>query len=227
MKTLIGKIALKLVGGRQFFEHSFFTAQENFLLSLTKQGYLVETGWSKSFDLQKPVDANGKPLPWVTYSFIDFVTPRLKSGLDILEFGSGNSTIFFGTKGCNITAIEHVQEWVDIVTPQLPPSAKLIQVDLVDGGDYSHSAVTLGQQWDIVFVDGRDRVNCALNSIPFLKPEGVLVLDDSDRPQYSPIYARMKELGYKVIDFWGISPGLCYRKSTSVFYKSDANILGI
>jgi hypothetical protein len=55
---------------------------------------------------------------------------------------------------------------------------------------------------------------------------GVIVLDDSEREFYLEGINFLKGKGYKELSFSGISPGLFYRKSTSVFYRSE-NCLGI
>ena len=86
--------------------------------------------------------------------------------------------------------------------------------------------VSMGQKFDIIIVDGRDRVNCCYQSLAALNENGVLVLDDSEREKYSDAIVFLKGKGFKELSFSGISPGLFYRKSTSVFYKAN-NCLGI
>jgi hypothetical protein len=54
----------------------------------------------------------------------------------------------------------------------------------------------------------------------------VIVLDDSEREFYKEGINFLKHNGYKELSFSGISPGLFYRKSTSVFYRPD-NCLSI
>ena len=38
--------------------------------------------------------------------------------------------------------------------------------------------------FDLVFIDGRDRVKCIQNSIDRVKPKGIIVLDNSEREEY-------------------------------------------
>src|SRR3972149_6096643 len=68
------------------------------LLSLRVFGFFYDEGWFEAFKLQQPVDKKLKPIPWVTYSFLDFIKVRLTKKLDVFEFGSGNSTLFFADK---------------------------------------------------------------------------------------------------------------------------------
>ena len=44
-----------------------------------------------------PIDKNSNPLPWVTYGFIDFISERLNKSIDVFEYGSGNSTLWYAT----------------------------------------------------------------------------------------------------------------------------------
>lgn len=45
---------------------------------------------------------------------------------------------------------------------------------------------------DFILIDGRARVECALNAIPKLKKDGMFVLDNSDRNRYKPIFHVLK-----------------------------------
>ena len=87
-------------------------------------------------------------------------------------------------------------------------------------------ANNLGEEFDIVIVDGRDRVNCIKNSISSLSDSGVMILDDSERSEYIDGIQFLSLNNFKKLDFWGISPGLFYKKCTTVFYKQN-NCLGI
>jgi hypothetical protein len=42
--------------------------------------------------------------------------------------------------------------------------------------------------FDFIMIDGRARVECALNAIPKLKKDGIFVLDNSDRQRYKSIF---------------------------------------
>ncbi|MGZ3778662.1 MAG: FkbM family methyltransferase, partial [Mucilaginibacter sp.] len=86
--------------------------------------------------------------------------------------------------------------------------------------------VKLEESFDIIIVDGRDRVNCCKQAVDALSPTGVIVLDDSEREFYREAVDFLLKKRFKQLAFTGISPGLFYRKATSVFYK-DVNCLEI
>ncbi len=191
------------------------------LLAFNDKGYLDEVGWFNAFDSKSPVDSNNQPIPWVTYSFIDFIKERLKKQHTIFEFGSGNSTFFYSKLAGIVVSVEHDKDWFEKINTTKPENAELIYCELVRDGDYCRMPIKLEEKFDIIIVDGRDRVNCCKQAVSALSENGVVVLDDSEREFYREGISFLVSKGFKELPFTGISPGLFYRKSTSVFYKPD------
>ncbi len=196
------------------------------LLSYGHKGYLATIGWFTAFDNQQAVDAANQPIPWVTYSFIDFIKTRLRKDLSIFEYGSGNSTLFYAKNVSRVVSVEHDEAWYKDIVKQKADNSEMIFTQLQPNGEYAQKAKLLGEKFDLIIVDGRDRVNCCRYSVEALSETGVLVLDDSERPEYETARTFLKTRGFKELSFSGISPGLFYNKATSVFYKSE-NCLGI
>jgi len=196
------------------------------LLSLGFKGYLAQKGWFKALETKSSVDEHGEAIPWVTYSFIDFIKDRINNQHDIFEFGCGNSTLFYAKNSRSVTAVEHDKAWFERNAGIKIPNVKMIYCELVRGGEYSKSAVTTNKKFNIIIVDGRDRVNCCKESLLSLTEDGVIVLDNSERPDYAEAFTFLKEKGFKHLPFTGMSPGVITSNCTSVFYKSN-NCLGI
>lgn len=198
------------------------------LLSFDKKGYLNDIGWFTAFDSKSPVDEGGNPIPWVTYSFIDFIKERISKQHTVFEFGSGNSTFFYAKYAGRVVSVEHDKQWLEKInrSDKKTKNSEMIYCELHRDGEYCRMPLKLGQKYDIIIVDGRDRVNCCLQSLDALTENGVVVLDDSERESYKAGVDFLVGKGFKHLSFSGISPGLFYRKSTSVFYKDD-NCLGI
>lgn len=108
----------------------------------------------------------------------------------------------------------------------MPQNVQLYYCKLNYGADYCKYAQKTGKLYDLIIVDGRDRVNCCINSLPALKPNGVLVLDDSERERYNEGRNFLINKGFKKIDFWGTAPTINYLKCTTIFYR-DGNCLDI
>lgn len=196
------------------------------ILSFNHKGYLHDIGWFKAFNSKSPVDGNGNPIPWVTYSFIDFIKGRIKKQHTVFEFGSGNSTFFYAKYAGLVVSVEHDKEWYDKIVNDKPENSEMIFCELVRGGDYCRMPVKLEEKFDIIIVDGRDRVNCCKQAVDALTPDGVVVLDDSEREFYREGVDFLLKKGFKQLAFSGVSPGLFYEKATSIFYKPE-NCLGI
>jgi len=188
-------------------------------------GYLKETGWIESYLNKNPQTLDNLPLPWVTYSYIDFIVNRLDKNIKLFEFGSGSSTRFYSSRVNSVYSVEHDKAWYNKVIQNLPDNVKLEYRKLERGGEYSKSAKNK-VPFDIVIVDGRDRVNCVINSIDSLSTKGVVILDDSERSEYKYAYDFLVKNGFKFIDFTGISPGCFNKKCTTIFYR-NGNCLGI
>lgn len=196
------------------------------LCSIGNSGYLKEIGWIESFKNKLPMDKEQNPLPWVTYSFIDFISNRLTKDMVIFEYGSGNSTLWYAKKVKQVISVEHNKDWFNNIENKMPNNVKLYYQELIYGGQYSTFSVNLDKKFDIIIVDGRDRVNCIKNAINSIKFNGIIVLDDSERKEYQSGIDFLLNNNFKKIDFWGISPGLFYKKNTTIFYKNK-NCLGI
>ena len=196
------------------------------LLSFNDKGYLDQIGWFNAFDSRSPVDQDNNPIPWVTYSFIDFIKERLKKQHTVFEFGSGNSTYFYAKYSGLVVSVEHDKEWFDKIVKSKPANSEMIFCELIRDGDYCRMPIKLEEKFDILIVDGRDRVNCCKNSIASLHGQGVIVLDDSERERYRDAFSFLRNIGFKKIDFWGMAPMVNYLKWTTIFYR-DNNCLGI
>lgn len=196
------------------------------LLAFNDKGYFDEVGWFNAFYSRLPVDQDNNPIPWVSYSFIDFIKERLNQKHKIFEFGSGNSTFFYSKYAEKVVSVEHNKEWFDKIINSKPENVELLYCELVANGNYCCTPVTMQEKFDIIIVDGRDRVNCCKQSTKAITESGVIVLDDSEKESYNEGINFLLENGFKHLSFSGISPGLFYKKSTSVFYRVN-NCLGI
>ena len=96
------------------------------IISLKHSGYFVDIGWFNAFKTKSSVGINNEPLPWVTYPFIDFILPRLNKEMNVLEFGSGNSTLFYSYKVNSVTTFEHDKNWYEKMLKSIPGNVRLI-----------------------------------------------------------------------------------------------------
>ncbi|MCL6265042.1 hypothetical protein [Flagellimonas myxillae] len=194
---------------------------------LLQKNFLSKIGWNKSVKGKKPVDKKGGELPWFTYSFMAFLKDRIQVEMQIFEYGSGNSTLWFSKKGCAVVSVEHHKAWYDSMFAKITanPKVEYLWRDL-ESKAYSMEILNYQKAFDVIILDGRDRVNCCLNSLGALKDNGVILWDNSDREEYNEGYQFLIDNGFKRLDFHGLGPINSKMWCTSVFYKQD-NCLGI
>jgi len=191
------------------------------VIQLRMSSYLRDNGWFRSFYKKESVDKNNNPIPWCSYPFISFLEPRLKDTHSVFEFGSGNSTLWFSKRAKLVVSLEHDKEWYEKLQKNVPSNVQFVYKELSKNGEYANYINTTNLKFDLVLVDGRDRVNCAKNSINSLSESGVLVFDNSNVECYSEAMEFLKDKGFKRLDFYGISPITTISTCTTIFYKSN------
>jgi hypothetical protein len=144
----------------------------------------------------------------------------------VFEFGSGNSTLWWAARVASVVAVEHDATWAERVAEDAPSNAQVLQVTLEPDGDYCRTPQRTEEAYDVVVVDGRDRVRCAVNSLAALASDGVIIWDDSWRTRYEPGFRALAQQGFRRLDFTGLGPISPERGKTSVFYRHE-NCLGI
>lgn len=144
----------------------------------------------------------------------DFLFSLLDNEMDVLEWGSGTSTIAIGKRVKSVISIEHDFKYFRQFKSDLPN----IKVQFVernkqeknghdgtydDYRDYIEYPKSLNKKFDLIFIDGRARVECAKVAIDLLKQNGIILIHDyrnpnpkCDRPEYREV-----EKFLDIIDF--------------------------
>ncbi len=195
-------------------------------LIANKDSYLYLTGWMQSLEERKPIDKNGNPIPWMNFPVVRFLEERLKDDLTLFEFGSGYSTYFFADKVRAVTSVEYDEKWFQLVKLHLPDNVNLIFKAKDIDGDYCRVICSTNDQYDVVIVDGRDRVNCIRQSIAALSLRGVILLDDSQREKYQEGIHFAKENGFRALDIEGLKATGARIYRTTILYR-EGNCLGL
>lgn len=187
------------------------------LLAFMHNGYLVETGWLQNLNHKEPIDISGKPIPWTTYSFIHFINDYLKNDMIIFEYGTGNSTRYYSARAQEVYAAEHDKVWFNKVRERLDENCTIYFSELNE--KYEQCIHLPQKKFDLISIDGRRRVRCICEAIKYLKDDGIIVLDDSERVDYKEGVEFLLNKGFKKIDFWGISHRYFHNKATTIFFK--------
>lgn len=189
------------------------------------------TGFARSALAGKAMDAAGQPVPWYNLTLIDFLNTIDFSNDSVLEFGSGQSTLWWSSKAASVTAVEESAEWFSYVRDSLAgrPNAEVhLETDLE-----LHAKLPLTWQrlYDVVVIDGGDRLACTVSCLEVVKPDGLIVVDNSegfwggDLDGTYPILEVLDEHGWMRIDFSGYVPGVLTTGTTSLFFRDGRRFL--
>ena len=147
----------------------------------------------------------GNPIftyPDMRESNYKFIEKYLSKDKNLLEFGSGGSTVYFSKKVKKIISIEHDPYWVQQVSINLkkegidnvslfyaPPNKPFELGETpktqrqIEFYDYIRTPDSIKKNfpnfsYDVVFIDGRARIECAKYIFPFLHKDTVVILHD-------------------------------------------------
>lgn len=143
--------------------------------------------------------------PWLVPSAIEWLDRYLTKDMLAFEWGMGGSTLWYAQRVRILYCVDSDPEWFQKTVAdldQLPQCCEVLThfISLDDGNKYTDVINQYPSScFDYIAVDGRRRVECIQHAIPYLKSGGVLLLDNSERPEYKPGIDLMQT--WKHIDF--------------------------
>ena len=145
------------------------------------------------------IDPWGRDEPWINHLARPFLEAILGPNAVVFEWGSGASTLYLARRVRRIVTVEHDPDWIsrvrsEVAAQQLDQRVVLHAVPMASRHDwrpYIGAIKGNPERFDLVVVDGRRRLACATAALQMLKPGGWLLLDNSERDQYRPIWAML------------------------------------
>lgn len=186
-----------------------------------------ESGFFLSSILSRAVDKNGNPVPWYTYPAIHFLSSRDFTEKTILEFGAGQSTLWWASRAKKVTAFEDNENWYRSLCNKKPNNVDLFHLPLTTREDFTVQVdLTLKETsalgFDVIVIDGGFREEAVALAIGYLNPSGALIVDDAE---VYGMWEVLRDKGLKRIDFYGPQPGVLLPHVTALFYKEDCFLL--
>ena len=212
-------MALKSTLRRLFPE--LYVVTRGMKLLYSSRSFLKQSGYVESIRQHQPLEEHGDPIPWMNYQVIHFLRTRLRQEHHLFEYGSGFSTEFYAGLVGKVVSVEHDTNWFKRLQQSKPDNVEVIYRDIVDIESYCSAAKQQGENYDIIVVDGRERVRCIKSSVEQLTTRGVIILDDSARERYREGMTFLRQRGFKQLDFIGLKPGGISTHQTTIFYRPD------
>lgn len=163
---------------------------------------------------KQPIDAS---LPWMPYNSIFALDSIIKKDFNILETGSGGSTLFFLKRCKTLLTLEHDANWIEKLklTEAISNNKKnwkLIHRNLKSdsisrNSPYLDFLKSLDDEYfDMISIDGRLRNESLIIAIKKVKEGGFILLDNSDRKEYGTGIGLLNSSKFSK----EILSGLCY-----------------
>lgn len=195
-------------------------------LVFKKESYLVQTGYIDSHINKWLKNPDGEYIPWLNYPVISFLNDKLDKNIVVFEYGSGFSSIFFAKRVKRVISIEYDEKWHSTVQTLVPENGQVHYVPLNDEYPSSIGKIMKNEKCNLILVDGRRRVECAIEAHKYLANDGVLIFDDSHRERYKSGIQFYLDRGYRSIVFQGLKPMGLEMDQSTILYKEN-NCLGI
>ena len=140
------------------------------------------------------------PKPWMNDAAVEYYASILKPKMRILEFGSGYSTIWLEKfDPTNLVSYEHDEQWAEALQPYL----ELCDITCIDEYPMSLMNVWKPQTFDIVIIDGINRLKCLYWVLEhdLLAEGGTIIYDDMHR-RFSQLEGKWSQEEYQ--DAWEV-----------------------
>lgn len=143
--------------------------------------------------------------PWLRPDATDYLAAYLPERARVFEWGAGAGTVWMARQGYSVVSCELDGDWVRAVETELDYQGLAARVRLIRFPPQAsqekrlrdYADLILAQSpgsFDLVLIDGRNRNRCLGNARPFVKPGGLLCLDNSERAEYAA--------GHALFDAW-------------------------
>ena len=192
--------------------------------ALTPLYFSARSGHFKSSFRRAAVSPTGEPLPWYTFPCIDFLRLRDFSGRSVLEFGGGQSSVWWGRCAASVLTFEGDEAWFARIRSGMPGN---VDLRLVRGStpdlrvaEIRASIRAMGERrFDVIVIDGLDRRLLVPIACELLAEGGVIICDNAEGYGF---HEALKGRGLSRVDFYGHAPGVILPHSTSIVFRGSS-----
>lgn len=183
--------------------------------------FSLATGHFHSSIRRRAVSSDGIATPWYCYPVNDLFDRRDFSNKVVLEFGGGQSSIWWAERSKSVVTIEADSDWFSEIKNHQCENLEIVHFNYSEIEKIKAYLNAKSVCYDVIIIDGHDREKIASFCHNYLAAEGLILADNSDR--YDMDSAMSPELGARV-DFYGFAPGVSLRHVTSLYFKNSCFI---
>ena len=192
------------------------TQAEAFTACVTKV-LREDLGFRVSVETDLPQLGNGEPIPMWSYSIIEYLMGIDLRGMDCLELGGGQSTLFLAKRCKSVTVLENNHEWISRLVARNTPG---VSAQFTAPGSMPQAMAALNRKFQFISIDpSENRYACAKAAMPLLSDDGFIVLDNSE--WYANTAAFLRSANLIQVDFHDFRPVHHYRTTTSLFMRPN------
>lgn len=202
---------------------------------LTPARFSVRSGHLRSCFKMAAVSRGGEPLPWYTYPMIDFLNARSFDGANVLEFGGGQSSVWWARQAERVVTFEGDDprfsprhEWYEKIAKMMPANVDLHEVSM-ESEDICTAQVrevldkTPIAKFDVIIIDGLYRRRMVDIAIERLDEAGIIIVDNAEG--YG-IYEAFLDSGMMKVEFYGYVPGVYLKSCTALYFRQNTSCVG-
>lgn len=175
-----------------------------------------------------PIDRKARPIPWYTYPCIEFLKHRSYQNKRVLEFGAGNSTLWWASKAAQVVSFEGDPKWFKNIEKKLasfsnielylvPESSPAVCLEAINKVLSDKSDVL----FDIVIIDGLWRDALVEIAAQKVSQTGIIICDNSEGYGF---YEAFKNCNFLRADFFGHAPCVILPHCTSIYFRPESFI---
>jgi len=146
--------------------------------------------------LVKKLSGRRPEMPWLGYRAIRSLDRLIKKDWQVLEYGSGMSSLWLAGRCRWLVSVEHDQAWSRFLREELARrGAGNVDYQVLTEERYPEMGSYPDHSFDLVLIDGIRRDEAAGTALRKVKPGGYIYLDNSDVPYPEYQRARQRLLG--------------------------------
>ena len=188
------------------------------------------SGHIRSSFIRKAVSKKGMALPWYTLPAVQFLQTRDFSQCNVLEFGGGQSTIWWAKNAKNVVTFEDDPQWIQRCVSRTGSNSTWHLVEKGLEGSKLTSYIMeqlnpdeeISNKFDVIIVDAMHRETLIQLALNLVVDDGMVIVDNAEGYNIAQL---TKNSRFMRIDLIGPANGVYSIHSTSLFFGPKCRLL--